>query len=77
MGKEKNFENRVKAYLKEQGCWVIKYWGGGQYTKSGIPDLLACVNGTFVAIELKSETGKLSDIQKWTSKRPSGPPNTV
>jgi hypothetical protein len=37
---EKNFENRVKKYLDEYGCWWLKYWGGAAYTKSGIPDLL-------------------------------------
>ena len=40
MAAEKNFENRVKKYLDEYGCWWIKYWGGAAYTKSGIPDLL-------------------------------------
>ena len=40
MAAEKNFENRVKKYLDEYGCWWLKYWGGAAYTKSGIPDLL-------------------------------------
>ena len=35
MGPEKEFENQIKAFLKEQGCWYIKYWGGGGYTKAG------------------------------------------
>lgn len=64
MGMEKNFENKVKKYLKEQNAWFIKYWGGGAFTKSGIPDLLCCVNGYFVAVELKAPNGKVSEIQK-------------
>ena len=63
MAAEKNFENRVKKFLKDKGCWILKYWGGAAYTKSGIPDLLVCCNGRFIGIELKSPTGKPSDLQ--------------
>lgn len=66
MAAEKNFENRVKAFLKEQGCWVLKYWGGGQFTKAGIPDLLVCCNGHFLAIELKAPNGRPSPLQLHT-----------
>ena len=68
MGKEKNFENQVKKYLKEKGAWYIKYWGGASYTKAGIPDLLVCYKGVFIAIELKAETGKPSDLQLYQLK---------
>lgn len=63
MGKEKDLENKVKQYLKENGCWFIKYWGGGGYTKSGIPDLLVCCNGIFVAVELKAPKGRPTELQ--------------
>lgn len=65
MAQEKQFENRIKKFLKEQGCWYLKVWGGGQFTKSGIPDLLICCNGYFVAVEVKAENGKPSDLQLW------------
>lgn len=72
MGSEKNFEDRVKAFLEEDGCWFVKYWGGAAYTKSGIPDILASVHGRFFGIEVKAPTGrpkliqlvKLEDIRK-------------
>lgn len=61
---EKQFENKVKKYLKNlTKCWFTKIWGGG-YQKAGIPDILACINGKFVAIELKSDVGKPSELQK-------------
>jgi Holliday junction resolvase len=63
MTPEKRFETKVKRFLKEQGCWFIKYWGGGSYTKAGIPDLLCCINGHFVAVELKSDHGTPSPLQ--------------
>jgi hypothetical protein len=64
MGAEKNFENRVKKFLKEQNCWFLKTWGGGMQ-RSGIPDLLVCCNGRFVGVELKAPNGHPSDLQMW------------
>lgn len=63
MAKEKDLENRVKAFLKGHDCWYVKYWGGGGYTRKGVPDLLACCNGVFVAIELKAPKGRPTDLQ--------------
>ena len=62
MGQEKNFENRVKKWLREQGFYVIKFYGCGN-TRSGVPDLLVCANGRFIAVELKAENGIVSKIQ--------------
>lgn len=63
MAAEKNFENKVKKFLKEKGCWLLKYWGGAAYTKSGVPDLLVCCNGRFMGIEVKAPNGTPSDLQ--------------
>ena len=63
MGPEKQFENKVKKYLKEKNCWFVKYWGGAEFTKAGVPDLLCCINGHFVGLEIKSETGKTRELQ--------------
>lgn len=63
MAQEKNFENRLKAYLKSNGHWYIKYWAGAKYTKEGIPDILTCINGNFYGIELKSNTGRPKLLQ--------------
>lgn len=69
MTPEKQFENKVKRFLKEQGCWFVKYWGGSIYTKSGIPDLLICCNGFFISVELKASTGRPSELQKLNIRR--------
>lgn len=63
MAAEKEFEKKVKKFLTEEGCWFIKYWGGGGFTKSGIPDILCCCKGHFLGIELKASTGKPSELQ--------------
>lgn len=62
MASEKLFENKIKKFLKDEGCYFIKHFANS-YTKSGIPDILACVNGHFVAIEVKGPSGKPSDLQ--------------
>jgi len=63
MAEEKNFENKIKAWLKDHKCYYVKYWGGGEFTKAGVPDILACVSGTFVGIEVKASNGKPSELQ--------------
>ena len=36
---------------------------------AGIPDIIACVDGRFVAFEVKTETGRLSRLQEVTLGR--------
>ena len=62
MAQEKQFENRIKKFLKDNNCWYVKYFANA-FTQSGIPDILACVNGHFVGIEVKAEKGKPSELQ--------------
>lgn len=63
MAEEKNFENKIKRFLESQSCWYVKYWGGGQFTRAGVPDLLCCIHGRFVGIELKASNGRPSELQ--------------
>jgi len=65
---EKQFENKIKEFLKSYNIWFMKVWGGG-YQKAGIPDILACVNGRFVAIEIKGSSGKPTELQKYNIKK--------
>ena len=62
MAAEKLFENKIKKYLKEKGAYCVKYFGCN-YSTSGTPDILACVNGYFLAIEVKAQSGKPSELQ--------------
>lgn len=64
MAEEKNFENKVKQYLKSKGIWHVKYFANN-FTPIGIPDILSVVNGRFVAIEIKAEKGKTSVLQDY------------
>ena len=60
--REKTFENKVKAFLNSIGAYYIKTHGD-RFSKVGTPDILACVNGHFVAVEVKAENGKPSELQ--------------
>ena len=44
------------------GGWQVKFFAN-KYTRVGIPDILACINGHFVGIEVKSDKGSPSELQ--------------
>lgn len=74
MAAEKKFENKIKTFLKEHECWFLKYWAGSSlkgktFTKEGIPDIIACCNGKFIAIEVKAPNGKPKPLQLWNLKK--------
>lgn len=62
MAEEKRFENRIKSLLNKYGAYYFKYWAG-PFSKSGIPDVIACLNGVFIAVEVKATRGKPSPLQ--------------
>mgnify|MGYP002521495493 CR=1 FL=1 len=68
MAGEKNFENKIKLYLESKNCWFVKFFAN-RMTKVGVPDLLACVNGFFVAIEVKASKGKPTELQLWNREK--------
>lgn len=53
----------VKKYLNQLGVYVFKYHGTN-FTSRGVPDLICCYQGKFIAIELKSGKDKLTELQK-------------
>ncbi|WP_424474816.1 VRR-NUC domain-containing protein [Oceanobacillus kimchii] len=67
--KESVFQKKVIAFLKSKEVWHIKYWAGSQYTKEGVPDVLACINGTFHGIELKTDVGTASKLQLYNIRK--------
>lgn len=72
--KETPFKELVEKWLNQNGSWYIKYWAGARYTKEGIPDILACINGRFVGMELKGTDGrpKLLQLKKLKQIREAG-----
>jgi hypothetical protein len=58
----------LKKFLEDEGCWFVKFFANA-YTKSGIPDILCCCNGYFVAVEVKAPNGKPSELQKMNIRK--------
>ena len=69
MAKEKILDNKVMAFIESVGGWRVKYWAGSPYTKSGVPDILACIDGWFYGIEDKDVKGKPTLLQLRTLRK--------
>ena len=65
---EKTFENKIKKFLESEGAYFVKFFANS-YTKSGVPDILACVNGYFVGVEVKAQNGKPSELQLYNVEK--------
>lgn len=61
--KEKNLQDKVIELLDRLKIYYINIYGSG-YTAKGAPDIIMCVNGEFVALELKVGNNDLSNAQK-------------
>lgn len=67
--REKDIVAAILRLLKQTPncfCWKEH---GGMYGMAGIPDIIACVNGQFVAFEVKVPSGKLTKLQEITIQR--------
>lgn len=60
---EKDLDKAVMKLIEDHGGWSIKYWAGSKFTKNGIPDILACIDGYFFGIEDKAENGQPKLLQ--------------
>lgn len=62
--KEKTITNQILKHLKScPECFAFKEHGG-MYSTAGIPDIICCYKGKFVAFEVKTKKGKLSKLQE-------------
>lgn len=49
---EKRLQDKAIRYLKDRGIYHLNLYGDG-WSGKGKPDIIACINGKFVAFELK------------------------
>jgi Holliday junction resolvase len=59
---EKRVKTRVESVLKSEGAYYFFPATHG-YGRSGVPDIIACVNGHFLAIECKAGGNKPTALQ--------------
>lgn len=61
---ESKFKERVmKDLTKLSHCWVLKTQ---ERARRGVPDLIICFCGLFIAIELKKDSSPATALQKYT-----------
>jgi hypothetical protein len=60
---EAKVKAKVKAVLNKYGAYHFSPATGG-YGKSGVPDIIACYEGKFLAIECKAGTNKTTALQE-------------
>jgi len=60
---ETKFRAKIRPYLEA----IPNSWFESIQQKSicGTPDIIGCINGLFVGIELKATDGKLTDLQAY------------
>ncbi len=67
--KEKDIVAAILRLLKKTpACFAWKEHGG-MYGTAGIPDVIACVGGRFMAFEVKVPGGKLTKLQEITIQK--------
>jgi Holliday junction resolvase len=63
--KESVIQRQILTWLKANGYYAVKTISTN---RNGTPDILTCVNGRFVGIEVKTEIGKTSKLQDYQIK---------
>lgn len=60
---EKKLQDKAIRYLRERGIYYLNLYGDG-FSGKGKPDIIACINGLFIAFELKVGANDMQDDQK-------------
>ena len=60
---ETKLQNKAIDYLKSRGIYHLNLFGDG-WSGKGKPDVIACINGRFVAFELKYGANDMQDDQR-------------
>ncbi len=58
--KEQDYQRKIVKALEAKGAYVVKVVAA---SKKGVPDILACYKGQFIAIEVKTPTTR-SNVSK-------------
>ncbi len=61
MKSEQQIQKSIIKYLHEIGAYTFKTVSSN---RAGIPDVIACIDGRFIALEIKRPKGKATPLQK-------------
>jgi Holliday junction resolvase len=62
--KESVIQKKILDYLDAKGCYAVKVMTAN---KSGVADIICCNQGRFIALEVKSDKGIVSEMQKFNA----------
>jgi Holliday junction resolvase len=65
MGEEQKYQSKVLTYLRARGIYAVKIISA---SRSGVPDIICCIGGLFVAIECKSDVGSQTELQRYNER---------
>lgn len=57
---EQKIQSKILNMLKQHGAYAVKVMAAN---RNGIPDILACYKGRFIAIEVKDKYGRPTPLQ--------------
>jgi len=60
MALERTIQSKILKYLKDIGSYTFK---AISTNKKGVPDIICLYNGKYIALEVKNEKGKLTELQ--------------
>jgi Holliday junction resolvase len=59
---EKKLQKKIIKELQDLGAYVVKTI---TVSKNGVPDIICCLNGFFLAIEVKGDTNSATKLQEF------------
>lgn len=59
---EARLSRKIMEALRARGAFVFKVWGS-EHMMAGLPDIIGCYRGRFIAVETKMPGGRLSQRQ--------------
>ena len=62
--READIQKEIVTWAQKNGIWVVKY-PGGIFGTTGTPDLILCVKGRFLALEVKKPGKPPKKIQEY------------
>src|SRR5690606_3662606 len=68
--READLQAKILDLIRSRpGWWAVKYHQDGRYASAGTPDILACYQGHFVAMEVKRPGEKPTRLQQVVLRR--------
>ena len=64
--RESEIQSKCTEYLRAKGIYYKKIVLANS---GGTPDIFACINGKFIAFEIKAEKGKPTELQLYNQRK--------